>query len=357
MTQDLLWAYAFNLLVNSALTFLTVAAFVRLLMFILRVKQPRLKVLFLCIPILKLVVDPFLYDFHNWALPQEINPIEAEAGSRMISVMLGYPTSIKQLTPIKTGIQLSMDQGQTFTPADLAALSFDPTLIKIVVTIAGAISLILLSVWLLQVFKSLRTLSIIRRHATPCTRLVQNQPLLHRIKQYKVQVILSSAIPVPCAFGILQKYIYFPLLLVDKLSQEEFEAIVAHELNHLRWYDGIARMLADLIGVLFWWIPSRKWLNTLEHYQERACDEGVISYHISKLDLASAIVKATKTAKNYIAPRPLTCFVQKGLTGKRLRALLTDELTNLRSRKFKWIYICLIGLAIHSVLFGRFWIF
>ncbi|KAF3361463.1 hypothetical protein PHSC3_001837 [Chlamydiales bacterium STE3] len=355
MIEELFWTYALNLIVNSFLAFLTTAFLIQLLICVCRVQQPRLKAILLCIPLLKLFLDPFLYDFQNWALMYQMNPLEAEAGSRMLSAVICFPTPIVDFILFVPAVWLSMNNGQTFTPADMVALTIAPSIAKRIIIIVGAVSFVLFGIYLFRLCRSARALFRITKNASDCRRAVQNQLLIRKMKQTNSKLITSFNIGEPCAFGIFRKQICFPSQLIDKLSQDEFEAIIAHELDHLRWYDGLVRVLCHLACTLFWWVPTGWWLNRVKFTQETACDAKVSKFSIAKLDLASAIIKTAKATRRSTIPLLSTCFIQDRSILKRLQPLLEEpfEMNN----KFKFLQIFLVGFIAESIFFGRFWIF
>lgn len=355
MIKELFWIYALNLIVNSFLAFLTIAFLIQLLIFVFRVRQPRLKSILLCIPLIKLILDPFLYDFQSWALMHQINPLEAEVGSRMISVQVGFPAAVTDFIPFVTAARFSLNNGQTFTPADIVALSIAPSVAKGIIIIAGVVSFALLGIYIFRLCESVKVLFRIAQNASFCKRAVQNQLLIRKMKQANSELITSFNIGVPCAFGIFRKRICFPSQLIDKLSQDEFEAIIAHELDHLRWYDGVVRVLCHLACILFWWVPTGWWMKRMEYTQETACDAKISKFNIAKLDLASAILKTAKATRRPTVPILSTCFIQDHSVLKRLQPLLEEPFG--RNNKFKWVQIILVGGIAASIFLGRFWIF
>lgn len=348
----MIWAFAFNILINSLLSFFTSALVVLLFIGIFRIKDYRLRAFLYCLPVFKLFVDPFLYDFQHWALIQHINPFYAEAGSRAFSAMIYYPSTLTKYIPIGAGIQLSINNTQTFSIADLLYLSMGSKTTKAIIGLVFAVSATGVAVWGYRLAKSLRYMAVLRQSSTPCLRAVFNQSLVRRLLRSHASIRVSHVVDVPCAVGLIKKEIYFPSHLVEALSQEEFEAIIAHETAHLRWKDGIVQAFSKLIYTVFWWVPMGKLIQAIEYNHECACDDHVEKYGISRLDLASAIVK---TAKGTTAPAiPVTCFV-KSSSLKRLQHLV-------RPRKkahyaIHWVQASLESIVIMAVLFGKLWIF
>lgn len=356
MTQELLCTYGFNLIINSVLSFVTMAALMQLLTIIFRVKQPRLKAILLCLPLFKLAIDPFLYDFQNWALMHQINPLQAETGTRNLFAQFCFSS---ELGTFATGVGLSEKHGFTFSIADIAALSVDPIFIKGSLIFLGIISMIFFVRWVSQLCKTIKMLATVAHESSPCYRPLFNPLLCRQLHASNVKVIMSPKISIPCAFGVVRKYICFPSHLIEELSQEEFEAIIAHELSHLQWYDGAIRKICSLISILFWWVPIKTLIKKMENIQERACDESVHKFNISKLDLASAIVKTIKKA-NHQCPQTmmLTCFVQESSMMRRLKPLL--EQTHRISRSYtilNYAQTIVISLIVPPLFFGKLWIF
>ncbi|HEY5236021.1 MAG TPA: hypothetical protein VIJ14_07580, partial [Rhabdochlamydiaceae bacterium] len=151
--MNLAWIYAFNILINSALAFVTVALLVKFLLWAFRIKQPRIVALCLSIPLFKVGFDFFLYNFSRWALNSQINPLLCSPGTRAITATFTYPTSLFPY-PLNSGIYFTVEGGKTFTIADVIALSIDPLWIKLIVILALAVSVGLGGLRLLQALKA-----------------------------------------------------------------------------------------------------------------------------------------------------------------------------------------------------------
>lgn len=348
MTLGLGWAYAFNILINSTLVFLTVALLVKFLLWAFRIEQPRLQALCLCIPIFKVGVDFFLYNFSRWALAHQIDPFLCEPGTRAITAMFSHPASTASFVPVNTGIHFILGDGKTFTVADLITLSFDPIWIKMTVVIVSSVSLGLCVLRLFNWIKSHRVLQKFLEGCLPCNRKVRPS-LQAALKKSKTRIFISSDFEIPCAIS-QASCIVFPSKLV--LSPEEFEAIVVHELDHLRWRDSYLRMALELLCAVFWWIPTKRWRSSLAQAQELACDAKITKFNISPIHLAEAIAKTAYAART--RPLPAINFVEPGRTLSRIDALLKP-----RKRALAWriAQTMLMGSLLIPIFFGQFWIF
>lgn len=357
MAEDYVWAFTFNVVINSALSFLTLTLVCLGLIFLFRIKRPRMIAVFLCLPVIKMAVDPWLYDFSKWALLHQVNPLTAEEGTRAISVTLCLPTA-SGILPLTTGVQLFVNDGMTFTLADFIIHSLDPVLIKIVAAIAGGLSMIFFGLWMASLVRARTTLKNIVEGSRPCRRDIVNGLLLRKFRRTKAVILVSSDIAMPCAFGVFRKAICLPSAIMESLTQKEFEAIIAHEMNHLEWHDGSVRVILRGISLLFWWIPSGWLLKKIAHYQELACDDMVGRFDISPSDLASAILKAIKAVRSSDPriPALMTNFVHARSEVERIRRLAENR-SGARVSWRLWMQAGAVGLCMLIIIFGRFWIF
>jgi len=347
--MNLAWIYAFNVLVNSLLAFITVALLVKLLLWAFMIKQPRIQALALSLPLFKVCFDFFLYNFSRWALTSQINPLLCMPGTRAINVSLAYPTSFTPY-PFSSGIYFSVEGGKTFTIADVIALSVDPLWVKLVVTLALVVSVGLGGRRLLQALKAQKQVKEILRNALPCLRIASCS-VDAALKKSNVQIFVSCKVDVPCA---VSRCIIFPQNLMQNLSQAEFEAICIHELDHLRWKDSSFRAAQRMLSTLFWWIPTKRWQSRLELAQELACDAKITKFNLLPIDLASAIVKAARGAKSSPC-LPVMYFVEKGRLLGRIKALVNPA--SKRSLGIRIAQGFVVFGLLTVIFFGQFWIF
>lgn len=93
-----------------------------------------------------------------------------------------------------------------------------------------------------------------------------------------VKLVTSSEIAGPVVWGVLRPVIVLPKGLAETLSGRELEAVMAHELIHVKHRDNLFSNLRMLICSLFWfhplvWLVDRK----LADERELICDEQVVA--------------------------------------------------------------------------------
>jgi len=94
----------------------------------------------------------------------------------------------------------------------------------------------------------------------------------------KVRLFLSGYVDVPLMAGYLKPAIYLPLAAVNNLSPEQIEAILLHELAHVKRNDYLLNILQTLVETLLFFNPFVKWISRhIREERELSCDEMVIS--------------------------------------------------------------------------------
>ncbi len=87
----------------------------------------------------------------------------------------------------------------------------------------------------------------------------------------------SPAVESPAVWGIRRPVLLLPLGLAARLTAAELEAVLLHELEHVRRRDNLAALVQGALGCLFWFHPLVWWLRRrLLAERERACDDRVV---------------------------------------------------------------------------------
>ncbi len=105
-------------------------------------------------------------------------------------------------------------------------------------------------------------------------------------------VLATAELAEPGVFGIWKPTLILPEGLPEHLSPSQINAIIAHELCHVRRRDNLARALHMLVETVFWFHPFVWWIEErLIEEQERACDEDVLQRGNDAEDYAAAILR------------------------------------------------------------------
>ncbi len=144
-------------------------------------------------------------------------------------------------------------------------------------------------VWLFGVFASGLRLSRIWAY-TRSLKGNESQKILERWQknlerlcekmQLKKSVLLfeSPLVRVPTVIGWLKPFILLPPSAVLNLTPQQLEAILAHELAHVRRHDYLANFLQTIVETLLFYHPAAWWISRrIRAERENACDDLAVS--------------------------------------------------------------------------------
>lgn len=139
-----------------------------------------------------------------------------------------------------------------------------------------------------------------------------------------IEGMSSTAVIEPGVFGILRPVVLLPEGIASHLTAAEFEAILRHELCHIRRRDNLAAALHMMVEALFWFHPLVWWLGKRQlDERERACDEEVLRAGTQPEVYAEGILKICEL---YLKS-PLACVA--GVSGanlpKRIEAIVNHH--------------------------------
>ncbi len=114
-------------------------------------------------------------------------------------------------------------------------------------------------------------------HVTPIGNGLRDRldELVHKLHISQPIRILESALSeVPLTIGFLQPVILIPASVLTGLSPAQLEAIVAHELAHVRRHDYLVNLFQTVVETLFFYHPAVWWISSkIRVERERCCDE------------------------------------------------------------------------------------
>jgi uncharacterized protein (TIGR03435 family) len=187
--------------------------------------------------------------------------------------------------------------------------------------------LAVLGVW----WRRWRGMSAALRGATPLRegREVEALRRLERLGgiRKRIELLLSAASLEPGIFGIARPVLVWPEGISEQLQDAHLEAILAHEVWHVRRRDNLAAAIHMVVEAIFWLHPLVWWLGArLVEERERACDEEVLESGSERQVYAESILKTCE----FCVEAPLACV--SGVTDadlkKRIVRIMTERLAH-----------------------------
>jgi uncharacterized protein (TIGR03435 family) len=129
-----------------------------------------------------------------------------------------------------------------------------------------------------------------------------------------IEVRSSPGLLEPGVVGLLRPILLLPAGIVDRLTPRQLEAVLAHELCHVRRRDNLTAALHMIVEAVFWFHPLVWWIGArLMEERERACDEAVLQLDGEPHVYAEAILRV---CRHYLES-PLACV--SGITSSDLK--------------------------------------
>jgi bla regulator protein BlaR1 len=155
-----------------------------------------------------------------------------------------------------------------------------------------------------------------------------------------IGAVSSPAHIEPGVFGIRRPVLLLPEGITKRLSQDQLDTVVAHELCHVRRRDNLTAAIHMLVEAIFWFYPPVWWIRTrLIEERERACDEAVLQAGTAAHVYAEGILNVCR----FYVESPLDCAA--GVTGSNLNKRITRILAEHAVRQLGWSRKLLLGTA------------
>ena len=114
-----------------------------------------------------------------------------------------------------------------------------------------------------------------------------------------VSTWLSSKVDVPLTLGHLKPVILLPMAMINHLTPQQVEAILVHELAHIRRHDYLLHLAVTALEGFFFFNPfARLLIRQVKKERENCCDDLVLQFRYDRHSYVSALLSlATRSQK------------------------------------------------------------
>ena len=155
-----------------------------------------------------------------------------------------------------------------------------------------------------------------------------------------IPVLSSRSLLEPGVFGILRPVLLLPEGILDRLTGAQMEAVLTHEMYHVRRRDNLTFALHMVVETLFWFHPLVWWIRgRLVEERELACDEAVLQSGNGAEVYAEGILKVCK----FYVESPLACAA--GVSGADLKKRVARIMTEQVGRNLSWTRKLLLSIG------------
>jgi GWxTD domain-containing protein len=135
-----------------------------------------------------------------------------------------------------------------------------------------------------------------------------------------VRLLESCFVDAPMVFGHFRPLILMPIGLLAGLPAGQIEAILLHELAHIRRYDYLVNVLQGLVEGLLFYHPAVWWISrVIRAERENCCDDVVVAMSGNAREYAAALAALEQ---NRWSGRDPAVAATGGSLVKRIRRLL-----------------------------------
>jgi uncharacterized protein (TIGR03435 family) len=158
-------------------------------------------------------------------------------------------------------------------------------------------------------------------------------------RQRAIPLVLDLPIPAmscpasvePGIFGIRHPVLLLPEGIERRLAPAQLDAILAHEMCHVRRRDNLTGAIHLVVEAIFWFHPLVWWIGArLVEERERACDEAVLQSGSDPHIYAEGILNVCK----FYMEAPLACV--SGITGSNLRKRIEEIMDSRIGTRLDW---------------------
>ncbi len=253
----------------------------------------------------------------------------------------------------------AIDSFNTYTsvaPFEVNGVGFS-TLISQNIGIFFCIWLVFFSIKLFFFIKQVNQLTSMSSHGLSQLPLLWSKKINDLAKAMDLHksfdVFQSTKVNVPSVVGMLKPIILLPLGLINQLPADQIEAILLHELAHIKRNDFLMNLVQRIVELFFFFNPGLIWLSTtLDNEREHCCDEMALAVHQDKKSFVNALVSFNELFlyQNNLA---LGFGTNKKFLLQRAKRILFNRTEGLARFDKTIMFICFMTTAIPSIQYLR----
>jgi bla regulator protein BlaR1 len=165
----------------------------------------------------------------------------------------------------------------------------------------------------------------------------------------EVKFRLSTLVNVPLVVGYLKPIVLFPVALVAQLDIHQVEAILIHELSHIRRNDYLLNLIKTAVETILFFNPF-VWLSSklINIEREHACDDLVLKLTATPVTYAHALLKLEILKEKGSPALAMASTGKNHYLYQRIKRI-TDMKTNYMNSKQQFFAVALTVATIISL--------
>ncbi|MEO7982938.1 MAG: M56 family metallopeptidase [Bacteroidota bacterium] len=168
--------------------------------------------------------------------------------------------------------------------------------------VASVCYLLLLVLPILHFIRNYRYVQVIRKYGLTKMnvewRMFVDKIAVQMDIKKKVRIWVSEFVSSPVTIGFLKPVILVPLAAINHLTPQQLEAVLLHELSHIKRLDYLVNLIINLVQTILYFNPFAKaFVKIVEREREKTCDEMVLQFQYDSHQYATALLLLEKANK------------------------------------------------------------
>lgn len=209
-------------------------------------------------------------------------------------------------------------------------------------------------VWLRQVWHWRCNYVLLKSHTEDLPQLWQAQfsSLAKKLNLSRfIRFRVTHKLKVPCVIGYFKPVLLLPASVLLGMSPQQIEAIVLHELAHIRRHDLLIAHVQNTIKAVYFFNPFVLWISAqLDQERENACDDIAVSICSNPMLYAKTLQHFAEMHAHFSTNIAMTG--RKNMLKHRIQRLFATDVSSAKPVKKSISAILLMSLALTTVTYA-----
>ena len=126
-----------------------------------------------------------------------------------------------------------------------------------------------------------------------------------------VRIYLSDIVKSPLTIGFLKPVILIPVASINNLTVQQLEAVILHELAHIKRADYLINLFQSVIEITLFFNPFTQLLSSIiKRERENSCDDWVLRFQYDPEMYAKALLQIAYTQTQPLLAMHIACSKQ-----------------------------------------------
>lgn len=165
-----------------------------------------------------------------------------------------------------------------------------------------------------------------------------------------VVLATSTKIYSPMVLGYIKPYILMPFSIMNQLDTADVEAILVHELAHIKRNDFLHNLIHSIIEIIFYFNPAVWWISAnIRSERENCCDDLAVHVLGDAMQYAKTLVKIEELQQTNVLPSLAVPMARKNILLNRVCRILNQPYNR---NQFQDKLVATVALCFSCIVIG-----